>query len=293
MKTSQNILITGCSTGIGKACALHLDRKGYRVFAGVRKKKDAESLRSCASDRLHPLLLDVTDSESISGALDETKSRLNGQGLHGLVNNAGVAVSAPMECIPMDEFKKILNVNVTGQLEVTQAFLPLLRKARGAIVFMGSESGRFTLPMVGAYSASKHALEAVANALRAELIPSGVSVSTIEPASIKTEIWAKTIEQGERLVQSLPEVHRRTYENELAASLRMSEILSRKGISERHVVKAVSRALQARKPKARYVVGAEAWIFIAWYTLAPLNVSAWLAHKVLRLLGTKKSFNKT
>lgn len=281
----MNLLITGCSTGIGKACALELDRLGHRVFAGVRKEEDAAALRALSSERLYPLLIDVTDNQSIARAREEVEAALRGRGLDGLVNNAGVAVSGPMECIPLEQFEWVMRVNVTGQLAMTQAFLPLLRRARGRIVFMGSESGRFTLPMVGTYSASKHALEALANALRAELAGSGVRVSCIEPASIKTEIWDKVAEQGECLARDLPEAHRSIYEKELAASLKMTRSLGRVGIDVSRVVKAVRRALLAKRPRARYVVGAEAWVFILWYAFTPLSLSAWASHKALRFIG--------
>jgi len=281
----RNVFITGCSTGIGRVCALDLDRKGFRVFAGVRKSEDARSLKEDASGGLEPVLVDVTDQEEVSRAAEYVGKKVGEDGLHGLVNNAGVGVSGPMECVPLNQFQRVMEINVTGHVMVTQAFLPLLRKARGRIVFMGSESGRFTLPMVGAYSASKHALEAVANAFRAELISSGVRVSMVEPASIRTPIWDKINEENEKMVECLPENLRQIYGRELKASSRMTANLARVGIGPEKVSRAVLHALTSNHPKARYVVGLEARLLIAGHAILPLKATAWMAHRALKLLG--------
>src|SRR5919198_2886732 len=184
-------LITGASTGIGEACALRLDARGWRVFAGVRREEDAARLRSQLSERSQPVIVDVTDPASIARATATVSSVLKEEGLAGLVNNAGIAVAGPLEFLSLEEFRRQLEVNVTGQLAVTQACLPQLRRGRGRIVFMGSIAGRVTFPMMGPYSASKHALEALADALRVELQPWGMHVSIVEPGSIATPIWRK------------------------------------------------------------------------------------------------------
>ncbi len=282
---NKYVFITGCSTGIGKVCALDLDRKGFHVLAGVRKPQDAQSLKKSASGRLCPVLLDVTDQQSVTSAAQYVKEITKNHGLAGLVNNAGVAMSSPMECVPIDRLERVMRVNVTGQVMVTQAFLPLVRRARGRIVFMGSESGRFTLPMIGVYSASKHALEAVANALRAELLPAGIKVSMIEPASIKTPIWDKVAGDNDKLLRSLPDSLRAIYGREFAASAKMTQNLSRMGIGPEKVSRAVHHALTKKHPKARYVVGLEAWALIVWYGIAPLKVTAWSASRILKFLG--------
>src|SRR5579862_2288927 len=180
------VLITGASTGIGAACALYLDARGFRVFAGVRNPADGEALRARSSSRLAPVLLDVTNSDSLRDAAAVINETVSETGLHGLVNNAGIAVGGPLEVLPLDDLRRQFEVNVVGQLAVTQAMLPLLRKARGRIVNMGSIVGRAPVPLVGAYSMSKAAVAAMTTALRLELDLWGIDVSLIEPGAIAT-----------------------------------------------------------------------------------------------------------
>ena len=184
MATAKSVVITGASTGIGAACALHLDQWGWRVFAGVRKQGDAEALRAQGSARLTPVSLDVTDTVSISTAASAVAGAVGAAGLAGLVNNAGIVVPGPIELLPLSDLRRQLEINVVGQVAVTQAFLPLIRAGRGRIVNMGSIAGRMATPFTGAYGASKFALEALTDALRLELQPWGISVSIIEPGAV-------------------------------------------------------------------------------------------------------------
>src|SRR5688572_20986954 len=155
MSSNRTVLVTGASTGIGHACAVDLDARGFSVFAAVRKPSDGDALRK-VSARITPVLMDVTDYASVDSAARDLNDQLAERGLDGLVNNAGISVAGPLECLPMEAFDRQMRVNVSGQVAVTQAFLPLLRRARGRIVFMSSESGRVVLPLLGAYAASKH-----------------------------------------------------------------------------------------------------------------------------------------
>ena len=196
--SSPAVVITGASTGIGQACALELDRRGFRVFAGIRTRAAAEQLRAAASARLTPLLIDVTQTDTIAAACKIVAETLGDAGLAGLVNNAGIAVPGPLELIPLDDFRRQLEVNVVGQLAVTQAFLPLLRKARGRIVNMSSVSGGLSAPYLGPYSASKFALEAITDALRLELRGVGVSVSAIDQGVNETPIRDKKLASAEQ-----------------------------------------------------------------------------------------------
>src|SRR5919112_1052610 len=180
----SNVLITGASTGIGHATAKRMLAYGWEVFAAARKDEDLERLRG---EGFTPIKLDVTDPETIAAAREELDER----GLRGLVNNAGVAVSGPIEFIPLDELRRQLEVNLVGQVAVIQAFLPNIREATGRIVNISSIGGRIALPMVGPYAASKHALEAVSDSLRRELRPWGIHVSLIEPGGVTTPIWEK------------------------------------------------------------------------------------------------------
>ena len=188
------VVVTGSSTGIGRACALGLDRAGFAVYAGVRKAEDGDALRA-AAPRLEPLIVDVTDGEAIAAAAERVREATGGR-LAGLVNNAGVAVAAPVEGVALDELRRQLEVNVVGQVAVTQAFLAMIRAARGRIVFMSSIGGRNALPFVSPYNASKHAIEAIGDSLRQEMRPFGVEVSIIEPGSVATPIWDKSTAGG-------------------------------------------------------------------------------------------------
>ena len=184
------VVITGSSTGIGRACALRLDRAGFRVFAGVRKAADGESLRAESSERLEPLICDVVDAATITAAAERVREATDGR-LAGLVNNAGVAVPGPVEAIDLDALRRQFEVNVVGQVAVTQAFLPMLRAARGRVVFMSSIGARRGLPYLSPYNASKAAIGIVGDSLRQEMRPFGVGVSVIEPGAIATPMWGK------------------------------------------------------------------------------------------------------
>jgi NAD(P)-dependent dehydrogenase (short-subunit alcohol dehydrogenase family) len=250
------VLVTGSSTGIGEACALHLDGLGFRVFAGVRRDADGEALRKKSSERLKPIHLDVTDVSSIT-AVRDTLAREQIE-LSGLVNNAGIVVAGPLEILPLEEFRRQFEVNVIGQLAVTQAFLPLLRKARGRIVLMGSISGRFATPFIGAYAISKFALEAMADALRVELMPWGIEVSIIEPGSISTPIWEKSRQRSGEIARGIPAESHELYHRQYEAMRKAAKETAESGIPAREVAKTVQHALTAAKPKTRYLVGRDA-----------------------------------
>jgi NAD(P)-dependent dehydrogenase (short-subunit alcohol dehydrogenase family) len=196
--TRRSILITGTSTGIGQACAARFATLGWRVFAGVRKDEDARSLEEEIGPAVSPVLLDVTDADSINATAGLIESETGDRGLDALVNNAGIVAAGPLEYLPIPELRKQLEVNVVGQLAVTQAVLPLLRRATGRIIMISSISGRVSLPMAGAYGASKFALEALSDALRLELRHWGMHVVLIEPGRIETPIWKTSLERAEK-----------------------------------------------------------------------------------------------
>jgi NAD(P)-dependent dehydrogenase (short-subunit alcohol dehydrogenase family) len=249
-----NVVITGASTGIGEACALRLDSLGFRVFAGVRKPADGEALKSRASERLSPVMLDVTSEESIAGAV----RTVGDIPLAGLVNNAGIVVAGPLELVPMALWRKQFEVNVLGQVAVTQAFLPLLRKGQGRIVNMGSVGGRSALPCSGPYCSSKFALEGLNDSLRMELRHLGISVSIVEPGAIRTPIWDKSLAGATESMSALPahllELYRGILDKLTAAAAHAAKNAS----PAEDVAKAVEHALTASKPKTRYVVGKDA-----------------------------------
>lgn len=254
----RSALITGASTGIGRATALHLDAAGWRVFAGVRKEEDAESLRAASSERLAPLILDVTDAGQIAAAAEHVGAELGDAGLDGLVNNAGIGVMGPLETIPLEDFQRQIAVNLTGQVAVTQAMLPLIRRARGRIVFVSSAGGRMALPFAGPYHAAKFGLEGVADSLRQELRPWGIEVSVIEPGSIDTPIWERAVSGYEAMAARAPAEQEALYGERLAGLKEGAERTAARGIAPEKAAKAIEQVLTRRRPRTRRRVGMDA-----------------------------------
>ena len=252
------VVVTGASSGIGKACALRLDALGYRVFAGVRRDQDGQALRAEASDRLTPVSLDVTEAAGIAGAAESIGEATTGLGLAGLVNNAGIAVIGPVEFVPLADLRRQLEINVVGQVAVTQALLPLLRKGNGRIVNISSISGRIALPLFGPYAASKFALEALSDSLRRELRPWGIRVALIEPGVVDTPIWAKSEAAAATMFDNMGDEARRLYGPVVAATQRAVDNAKRKALTPDAVAQAVIHALTAKRPKTRYVLGSDA-----------------------------------
>jgi NAD(P)-dependent dehydrogenase (short-subunit alcohol dehydrogenase family) len=252
------MVITGASTGIGQACALQLDAHGFRVFAGVRRDEDAERLRGEGSDRLRPLKIDVTDQASIESAAAEVREAVGEDGLAGLVNNAGVALPGPLEFIPIEEFRRQIDVNLVGQVATTQAFLPLLRKGHGRVVNIGSIGGRVALPFLGPYAASKFAMEAVTDSLRRELRPWGIEVSIIEPGGTSTAIWERGVGAATTIQAKLPPQAHSLYGPAMERMTKVAAEIDRSGMPPSAVADVVERALTATKPKTRYLVGRDA-----------------------------------
>ena len=281
--SSPSVLITGASTGIGEACALELDRRGFRVFAGVRRDEDAEQLRQKASARLLPVMLDVTNAESIAAAVEVVRAALGQQGLLGLVNNAGLAVPGPLELLPIDQLRRQFEVNVFGQIAVTQAFLPMLRLARGRIVMISSISGRVAAPFVGPYAASKHALEALSDSLRVELRRWGITVSLIEPGNVKTPIWEKSRAWAQEMAQQIPPQGDQLYGPDLRAVEAVTAKMALRGMPVRRVVGVVVHALTARRPKTRYPVGFQTRLSIQVLKFLPVGLRDWLVRREMGL----------
>jgi NAD(P)-dependent dehydrogenase (short-subunit alcohol dehydrogenase family) len=241
----RTALVTGASSGIGAACSARLARAGWRVFAGVRRAGDAPR-------GTEEILLDVTDEDQVRAAADHIGE------LHGLVNNAGIALAIPLEFIPLKELRRQFEVNVVGQVGVTQAFLPHLRRSRGRIVFIGSIAGQSALPFLGPYAASKHALEAVADTLRLELRPFGVDVSLVQPGSIKTPIWTKSAHVADGLANGAGAELAGLYGERIAAFRAVALRRGAKGASPDEVARVVEKALTTERPRTRKLVGLDA-----------------------------------
>jgi NAD(P)-dependent dehydrogenase (short-subunit alcohol dehydrogenase family) len=262
---SGTVVVTGASSGIGEASVRHLTQLGFEVRAGVRKQEDAERLRS---QGVKPLMLDVTDADSIAVARDQ----LGGRPLAGLVNNAGVAVSSPLEHVPIDSLRDQLEINLIGQIAVTQAFLPGLRAARGRIVMVSSIGGLMALPLTGPYNASKFGLEGASDALRQEL-RGAVEVIVVEPGAVKTPIWGKGSAAADELIASMPPEAERDY-SELIAGLRreVEKIETERGLDPSEVAQVIGQALTARRPRTRYLVGRDAKLRAFMSTVLPDRV---------------------
>ena len=283
MERARTVVISGASTGIGAACALHLDRLGFTVFAGVRRETDGVVLNAKASPRLQPVLLDVTDAASIDQARQLVTGLVGEVGLAGLVNNAGIAVAGPLEAVPIPDLRRQFEVNVIGQVAVTQAFLPLLRKGRGRIVNMGSIAGRAALPLMGPYSASKFALEALTDALRLEVQQWGIQVSIVEPGAIATPIWEKSGAKADELEASTVGELKDLYAAVVAGVRgRVAEAAAR-AIPAEAVARAVEHALTADRPKTRYLVGRDATLRAIMVKLLPDRLSDRLMTRILNL----------
>jgi NAD(P)-dependent dehydrogenase (short-subunit alcohol dehydrogenase family) len=281
--SSRFIVVTGASTGIGAACALRCAQRGMTVFAGVRDPRAGEALRAQGGAAIIPLHLDVTEEHSIRQAAEMVRGTVGQQGLGGLINNAGIVIGSPLEVVPIPQLRRQLEVNVIGQIAVTQAFLPLLRASRGRVVNMGSIAGRGTIPMMGPYSASKFALEALTDALRLELRPFGIQVSIIEPGAIATPIWQKSLKTAVDVEAGVSEEAKRLY-GETARRVREAvDQAERRAIPVDVVVQAVLHALTATRPKTRYLVGTDAKLRAAMVKWLPDRAQDWILTKVLKL----------
>jgi NAD(P)-dependent dehydrogenase (short-subunit alcohol dehydrogenase family) len=281
MNSTKSVLITGASSGIGKACALHLDEMGYKVFAGVRKQADADNLKKEASGNLKTVILDVTNSQSIKEAVNYISEQTNGN-LYGLVNNAGIGRGGALEVTPMDEIRKLMEVNLFGLLEVTQSFTPMLRRSKGRIINIGSTSSYLAVPGAAAYSASKFAVKAVTDSLRLELIPFGMKVILVSPGAVESAIWEKGIKYKEEMRKSVnPEIA------ELYSPLRkFGDKLNDqvKKIPAIEVAKVVYDAFNSQKPKAYYIIGKDAK-GAAKAARLPKRILDWILLKRIEKLG--------
>lgn len=262
-----SVLVTGAARGIGRATALRLADAGWDVIAGVRRAEDGQPLIQAKPGRISAVVLDVTDPDQVA-ALDGTLPA----DLNAVVNNAGVVVGGPMEALPPSELRRQLEVNVVGQVAVTQAVLPRLRASRGRIVFVSSVSGRVATPMTGAYNASKFGLEAVADSLRMELAPWRIRVVLIEPAQTDTALWRDADDALNESVAALSPEHRELYAKHIAGFRKSIPRSQRMAAPAETVAATIEMALTTRRPRARYVVGANARVQAVLAGITPTAV---------------------
>ncbi len=285
-KRTRTVLITGASTGIGECAAHRLDRMGWRVFAGVRREEDGLRVAANASHRLRWVLLDVTDPVSITGAIEFIGREISPGGLDGLVNNAGIAVGSPLEFVDLNALRRQFEVNVFGLVAVTQAALPLLRTAKGRIVNIGSVSGRVAAPMVGPYSASKHAVEAISDVLRMELGPAGIETSLIEPGSVRTPIWEKGAHSFEEAQTTFPAEAFTRYQMHFNLMEKVVRRGQKHGIDPERVVDKILHALTSKRPRHRYLLGRDARIRLVLQSVLPRRWMDGLVQRMIRKHGT-------
>jgi NAD(P)-dependent dehydrogenase (short-subunit alcohol dehydrogenase family) len=266
----RSVLVTGSSTGIGRATALRLDASGWRVFAGVRDPAAAEELQQAASPRLTPVFLDVTEPDQVAAAA-ELVARESEGGLQGLVNNAGVAIPGPLETIPLEDFRRQLEVNLVAYVAMTQALLPQIRRAEGRVVFLSSIGGRVAFPFGGPYHASKFATEAIGDVFRQELRPWSIKVSIIEPGSIDTPIWERGQRKGEEIEARSPKTSL-LYGAAIEKFRKVIEDTAERGIPPEKVAKTISHALESSRPKTRYLVGLDAKVQARIQPLIPTRL---------------------
>lgn len=279
------ILVTGASTGIGQRSCTDLANAGFLVFAGVRKLSDGEQFKN--NPNISTVLLDITNTEQIHEAHNTISKRVGDHGLYGLFNNAGIAIGGPLELLPLDSLRNQFEVNVIAQISVTQIFLPLLRKAKGArLLFTGSQSGYFTKPYVAPYSASKHALEAVVNSLRFELRNMDIHVSLLQPGVIKTPIWNKSLDLGNEIEKQMDKKHYHFYESDMDFIKKGVSLSSHSGIDASVVGRDVLHVFNSDQPKIRYKIGMDAKITFLMSRL-PDKMREFLVSKKIKNLKKK------
>ena len=284
MKNTLNnkaILITGSSTGIGKACALYLDKIGFKVYAGVRKQADADSLKEEASDKLSPIILDVTDAELIENAVGIIEKENDGE-IFGLINNAGIGLTGVVEVIPVDEVRKLMEVNVIGLLALAKAMIPLLRRSKGRIINIGSPSGLIALPGASAYAASKFAVRAITDSLRVEVKSFGVKVILVSPGPTNSEIWEKGKAYKKELRKNVKPEIAEHYISFAKFGDKMEKEL--KTMPADVVAKTVTNALTSARPKLYYNVGSDAR-GAAFFAKLPKRLTDWMIMKKINQIS--------
>lgn len=272
--SGKSVLITGASTGIGETCAMYFAERDWRVFAGVRKAKDGERLTK-ASPNITPVFLDVTKPDEIAKAAEQIRAEVGKYGLQGLVNNAGIALAGPIEFLDINELRRQHEVNFLAQVAVTQACLPLLRLGRGRVVNMSSISGRVTSPFLMPYSSSKFALEAFSDALRRELLPWKLHVTSVEPGAIDTPIWDKSLDTAQHSRGEMPPQAEALYGPAMQKMLSRAKAAAASGVTPDVVARDVWHALTAKRPHTRYPVGSGVKLAVFLLRLFPDRVIDW------------------
>ncbi len=275
------VLVTGASTGIGRAIAVCLAKSGWQVFAGVRSEKAAAELRTL-HDALRPVTLDITSAEQIAAAVKTIEAQIGSDaGLDGLVNNAGIAVAGPIEFLSVDDIRRSLEVNIVGQIAVIKACLPLIRKGHGRIVQVTSGARNFPMPFLGAYVASKSGMGVIVDALRRELRSSKIPVSEVLPGIVTTPMWDKYRSPADQLQKSMPE-YAQSQAQTFTKGRKLFDLLMRHGAAPEKTARAVLHALESNRPRIRYPVGLDARFGLLVPRITPVRLMDWFVALALR-----------
>jgi len=256
------IVVTGASTGMGAATAKELARRGFHVLAGVRRDADADTLRAEGIEGLEPHILDITVDSDITAIADRVARDPLRRPLRALINNAGIAINAPVETLPLTEWRRQFEVNLFGHIAMTQALLPSLLGSSGTVVNISSIGGKFALPTYGAYAGSKFALEAVSDALRREVSDAGIKVVVVEPGAVKTEMAARGIATAQGLKADMTATQLARYGDLAAAVAAQARSFTDTGVSAEHAAKVIAKAATASHPRTRYTIGRDAAILV-------------------------------
>ncbi|CAN5354780.1 SDR family NAD(P)-dependent oxidoreductase [soil metagenome] len=254
-ENAEMIVVTGASTGMGAATARELARQGYHVLAGVRRDEDADATRGSG---VEPVILDITNPDHIEALANRVHTDPQARPLRAVVNNAAIQANVPIEVFAIDEWRRMFEVNLFGQVSATQALLPALFRSKGRVVNISSLGGKIAMATYGPYAATKFALEAVSDALRRELAPTGVDVIVIEPGAVRTEMLDRAIATADGLVAGMTPEQRRHYGGMVEAVNRQATTSTRSGLSAETAAIAIAKAVTARKPRTRYTIGRDA-----------------------------------
>jgi NAD(P)-dependent dehydrogenase (short-subunit alcohol dehydrogenase family) len=268
-------VVSGASTGIGRATAERLAADGFHVLAGVRKQADAERI---AAPGIEPVILDITDDDHIASLVERVTHDPQGRPLRVLVNNAGVGVNAPIEVLTLDDWRHQFDVSVFGQIALTRSLLPTLLSTRGRIVNVTSVGGRVAMASFGAYSAAKFAMEAVSDSLRREVAPFGVTVVKVTPGAVSTNLTDSGLAAAARITDTMTAEQRERYDELGRAFTAQAKAFARDGVAPASAAAVISKAATARKPRTRYTIGRDGAVF----TFLPRIASDRLLDRMLR-----------
>ncbi|MFJ2738039.1 SDR family oxidoreductase [Streptomyces sp. NPDC087440] len=252
-ETQKLIVVTGASTGMGASAARELAHQGFHVLAGVRRDRDADAVRSAG---IEPVILDITRSEQVAALAARVAE--DPRALHALVNNAGIQVNAPVEALPMDEWRRVFEVNLFGHIAVTQALLPDLLRSKGRVINISSIGGKYAMATYGAYAGSKFALEAVSDSLRREVAPLGVRVVVVEPGGVRTEMAARGVATANSLAAGMTPEQDERYGRLVRSNNKLMSSGTASGLTADAAAQVIAKAVTTRKPRTRYTAGRDA-----------------------------------